>query len=52
MGQACVDYSNGNWVGFGYNIIKLVKTLIGDAALTMREIPAITIPAIPAIAVA
>jgi len=52
VGQACVDYSNGNWVGFGYNIIKLVKTLIGDAALTMREIPAITIPAIPAIAVA
>jgi hypothetical protein len=27
VGDACLDYSSGNWVGFGYNIAKLVKTL-------------------------
>jgi hypothetical protein len=29
LGDACLDFSQGNWVGFGYNIAKLVKTLIG-----------------------
>ena len=33
VGQACLDYSDANWVGFGYNIAKLVKTLVGEAAL-------------------
>ena len=28
VGDACVDYGNGNWAGFGYNIAKLVKTLL------------------------
>jgi len=28
IGQACTDYAHGNWVGFGYNIAKLVKTLV------------------------
>ena len=41
IGEACLDYSNGNWVGFGYNIAKLIKALIGDAALTTVEVPAI-----------
>jgi len=27
IGDACLDYSQGNWVGFGYNLAKLVKTL-------------------------
>jgi len=27
LGNACVDYSAGNWVGFGYNVAKLTKTL-------------------------
>jgi len=27
VGDACLDYSQGNWVGFGYNLMKLVKTL-------------------------
>ena len=27
LGDACIDYSQGNWVGFGYNVAKLVKTL-------------------------
>jgi len=29
VGNALLDYSDGNWVGFGYNLIKLVKTLLG-----------------------
>jgi len=28
LGDACLDYSQGNWVGFGYNIAKLIKTLV------------------------
>ena len=28
IGDACQDYSDGNWVGFGYNVAKLVKTLV------------------------
>jgi len=28
VGDACLDYSQGNWVGFGYNLMKLIKTLI------------------------
>ena len=27
LGDACIDCSQGNWVGFGYNVAKLVKTL-------------------------
>lgn len=27
VGNACVDYGSGNWVGFGYNLAMLVKTL-------------------------
>ncbi|KAL1524207.1 hypothetical protein AB1Y20_019115 [Prymnesium parvum] len=42
IGSACLDYSEGNWVGFGYNLAKLVKTLIGDAASVALERPAIT----------
>ena len=42
IGAACVAYSDGNWVGFGYNIAKLVKTLIGDGvAAQLHEIPAL-----------
>eukprot|EP00928_Gymnodinium_smaydae_P060748 TRINITY_DN4452_c0_g2_i1.p1 TRINITY_DN4452_c0_g2~~TRINITY_DN4452_c0_g2_i1.p1 ORF type:complete len:847 (+),score=163.63 TRINITY_DN4452_c0_g2_i1:49-2541(+) len=26
IGTACIDYSEGNWVGFGFNIAKLIKT--------------------------
>jgi len=25
LGDACIDYSQGNWAGFGYNVAKLVK---------------------------
>jgi hypothetical protein len=28
IGAALIDYSDKNWVGFGYNLIKLVKTLL------------------------
>ena len=28
IGDACEDYGEGNWAGFGYNIAKLVKTLL------------------------
>ena len=28
IGNACEDWSNDNWVGFGYNIAELVKTLL------------------------
>lgn len=28
IGDACDDYGNKNWVGFGYNIVRLVKTLL------------------------
>ena len=28
IGSACVDWSNGNWVGFGYNVIALIKNLL------------------------
>merc|ERR1711924_398537 len=28
IGAACVDWSDDNWVGFGYNIIQLVKHLL------------------------
>lgn len=42
IGSACLDYSEGSWVGFGYNLAKLVKTLIGDAASVALERPAIT----------
>jgi len=44
VGDACIDYSDGDWVGFGYNIAKLVKTLLGDAALTKLEAPALAAP--------
>lgn len=41
VGAACVDYSEGNWVGFGYNIAKLVKTLMGDDWQLALEQPAL-----------
>jgi len=41
VGEACVDYSDGNWVGFGYNIAKLVKTLVGVTATEALERPAL-----------
>jgi len=28
IGGACVDFSDDNWIGFGYNIAKLIRTLI------------------------
>jgi hypothetical protein len=28
IGDACVDWSDKNWVGFGYNLAKLIKTLL------------------------
>ncbi len=28
IGAACTDYGEGNWVGFGYNLAKLIKTLV------------------------
>ena len=28
IGSACDDFGNKNWVGFGYNVVKLVKTLL------------------------
>lgn len=28
VGNACQDFSNDNWVGFGYNIAQLIKTLV------------------------
>jgi hypothetical protein len=28
VSTACIDYSNSNWVGFGYNLAKLLKTLL------------------------
>jgi len=28
VGDACTDYGDGNWAGFGYNVAKLVKTLV------------------------
>jgi len=47
VGAACVDYSEGNWVGFGYNLAKLVQTLIGsDWRLSLEQ------PALPAIQLA
>lgn len=30
VGQACVDFSKKNWAGFGFNIAKLLKTLLDD----------------------
>ena len=48
VGAACVDYSDGNWVGFGYNLAKLVKTLIGEdakLALELIEQPAFALKA-------
>lgn len=29
IGSACLDYSEHNWVGFGYNVARLVETLVG-----------------------
>ena len=29
---ACEDYADSNWVGFGYNLAKLLKLLVGDDA--------------------
>merc|ERR1711865_487906 len=28
IGSACIDYSADNWVGFGYNLIALIKNLL------------------------
>ena len=28
IGDACDDYASKNWVGFGYNVARLVKTLV------------------------
>ena len=28
IGDACDDFGNKNWVGFGYNVARLVKTLV------------------------
>jgi hypothetical protein len=28
VGDACTDYGDGNWVGFGYNVARLIKTLV------------------------
>ena len=28
IGEACVDYGNSNWIGFGYNVARLLKTLL------------------------
>jgi hypothetical protein len=28
IGSACIDWSDGNWVGFGYNVIALIKNLL------------------------
>lgn len=28
IGSACDDFGDKNWVGFGYNVVKLVKTLL------------------------
>jgi hypothetical protein len=38
IGDACQDYSSGNWVGFGYNVAKIVKSLL--AAETYQTYPA------------
>ena len=40
VGTACLDYSQGNWVGFGYNIAKLVKTLVGVTDFGPLALPA------------
>merc|ERR1711924_160003 len=28
IGDACTDYAAGNWAGFGYNLARLLKTLL------------------------
>jgi len=28
IGNACIDWSTDNWVGFGYNVIQLIKNLL------------------------
>ena len=28
IGDACDDFGEKNWVGFGYNLAKLIKTLL------------------------
>ena len=28
VADACDDFGDKNWVGFGYNIVRLVKTLV------------------------
>jgi hypothetical protein len=28
IGDACEDYADQNWPGFGYNLAKLVETLV------------------------
>ena len=50
VGTACVDYSEGNWVGFGYNIAKLIKTLVGESAIDALKHPAARL-ALPAVSV-
>ena len=32
IGDACEDYADGNWAGFGYNLAKLTKTLLQGGA--------------------
>ena len=44
IGTACVDYSEGNWVGFGYSIAKLVKTLLGDTVALPVMLAALPAP--------
>jgi len=42
VGQACLDFGDGNWVGFGYNIAKLIRTLItGDITTQIAQTPLI-----------
>ena len=55
IGSACLDYSEQNWAGFGYNVAKLVETLVGvdsDGFAQLRSsaaaAPAIAAPMVEA----
>jgi len=37
ISNACIDYADGNWVGFGYNIAKLVQSLVSDWRVTLEQ---------------
>jgi len=43
ISNACIDYADGNWVGFGYNVAKLVQHLVSDWRTTL-ELPALPKP--------